>query len=166
MVLYGGVDTGIEVPYHEGDEVVIGFPEGNPDLAIVLGCLHTAKATKPDSEGKLLVKARDDEAVEVVANAGTKIVSNTEIDGTVQVDKATVVKDTLEVQKATDLKATLQVGGATTLKAQATVQGNLALLGALSVMGRPGISVTLVVKMGDDTTKELEFVDGVLVKAQ
>jgi phage baseplate assembly protein gpV len=174
MVIYGNVDTGIEIPYHEGDEVVLGFPEGNPDLAIVLGCLHTAKATRPDSEGKLLVKARDDEAVEVVAKAGTKIVSNTEIDGTLTVDKATVLKDTLEVQKATDLKATLTVSGPTTMQT-ATVQGNLAVMGPLTVGGsiamnggftlggQPGLTITLPVTTPTGT-KILTFANGVLMQ--
>jgi uncharacterized protein involved in type VI secretion and phage assembly len=153
MVLYGGVDTGIEVPYHEGDEVVLGFPEGNPDLAIVLGCLHTAKAIKPASEGKLLVKAKDDEAIEVIAKAGTKVTSDTEVDGTLQVDKAT------------DLKATLDVGGATTLKAQTTVQGNLTLLAGLIVGGQPGFSGSVIVTTPSPPySATLVFVNGVLTQ--
>jgi phage baseplate assembly protein gpV len=159
MVPYGGKSLGIELPYHQGDEVVIAFPEGDPDLAIILGCLHNEENTKPNNNNeKLLIKAKDNEPLEVVAPAGTKIKSNTEIDGTLQVDQPTTLKDTLEVNKSTTLKGTLSVQNNTTVN-------NLNINGILKSRGQPGISQVLVLlKPGPNGPEpiSLTFDNGVL----
>jgi hypothetical protein len=159
MVPYGAKSLGIELPYHQGDEVVIAFPEGDPDLAIILGCLHNEENTKPDNDNnKLLVKAKDNEPLEVVVPAGTKVKSNTEIDGTLQVNNSTTLKNTLEVDNSTNLKGTLSVQNNTTVN-------NLDINGILKTHGQPGrTQVLILLKPGPNGPEPvtLNFDNGIL----
>jgi phage baseplate assembly protein gpV len=137
MVPYGGKNVGIEFPYHQGDEVVIAFPEGNPDLAIILGCLHNEENIKPDNDNsKLLVKAKDNESLEIKAPAGTKIKSNTEIDGTLQVDKTTTIKDNLTVQNSANILGSATVG-ALNISGILKIHGQSAKTGIITLL-KPG----------------------------
>jgi len=156
---YAGAGFGCHSPVHEGDQVLIAYPGGNPDgEPVVLARLHHADAGVAgdvlDAAHDVWLVAKGDEKVRVKASAGVEVTAQTHVIGDTQ------VTGNVQVSGNETVGGSLVVNSTGAFAGGVTASGLTA--GSLLIGGSPGYTGSVVVATPGGGSVTLTFEQGLL----